>query len=229
VILIGVVTEDRSVKMDSVPCLFNARLLLIAAAFTYVFFAARASADFLDEPSYKRWGNSGDGAKNSSAPDGPSSSKSNVRIDLTPGSTIFSQSDPSPTINQISPGLYQPQGSSSPGSHISRKEQPRSMSNPNLYSRQPVAPRSLQSGTVHGAGWGSMPTLNRMPEPTKPKPQTIMSQGGGSDFPLPPAADEVEQFRIPQLDDLIMRAAYQPNRIDGSLTPPAGYKKPGQK
>lgn len=71
-----------------------------------------------------------------------------------------------------------------------------------------------------------MPPFNRASVQTNNFTQTSTSspsQLGGGDFPLPPAADEVEQFRIPQLDALIMQSAYKQNRIDGSLTPPPGY------
>lgn len=74
------------------------------------------------------------------------------------------------------------------------------------------------------------PIFNRAPVQTNKFAQTSSSIGqlGGGDFPLPPASDEVEQFRIPQLDALIMTSAYKQNRIDGSLTPPPGYKAPAQ-
>lgn len=80
--------------------------------------------------------------------------------------------------------------------------------------------------TYSAPKFNRMPTFNSTPVQTNTYKQTSTSstaQLGGGDFPLPPAADEVEQFRIPQLDALIMRAAYRQNRIDGSMTPPPGY------
>lgn len=97
----------------------------------------------------------------------------------------------------------------------------------NFNQRPATFNNRLPGDAIYGA-----PKTNRIPTFSNPPVQTngltqasrpSIGQLGGGDFPLPPAADEAEQFRIPQLDALIMKSAYRPNRIDGSLTPPPGY------
>ena len=90
------------------------------------------------------------------------------------------------------------------------------------FNSRPPSDSNLSGAPVNKR----MTPFNRSSVQTNNFTQTSTSsprQLGGGDFPLPPAADEVEQFRIPQLDALIMQSAYKQNRIDGSLTPPPGY------